>query len=90
MKIKEGFVLRQVCGESVVSAEGLGIMNFSKLVTLNATAKLLFEKALEGEFTLQTLVDTLKENFPSVEEERLTSDCEKLIAQWTEIGLVDE
>lgn len=90
MKIKNGFVLRQVCGESVVSAEGLGVMNFSKLVTLNATAKLLFEKALEGEFTLQTLVDTLKENFPSVDTEILTSDCEKLIAQWSEIGLIDE
>ncbi|MCQ2146156.1 MAG: hypothetical protein MJZ16_01425 [Bacteroidales bacterium] len=48
MKIKNGFVLRQVCGESVVSAEGLGVMNFSKLVTLNATAKLVCEKALEG------------------------------------------
>ena len=47
MKIKEGFVLRTICGQSVVSGEGRAQVNFSKLVSLNDTAAYLF-KAVQG------------------------------------------
>ena len=30
MKIKKGFVLREVCGEHVIVGEGLGAVNFGK------------------------------------------------------------
>ena len=52
MKIKEGFKLRTICGQHVVSPEGTGNVNFSKLITLNDTAAYLFGKLVEaGEFT---------------------------------------
>ena len=35
MKIKKGFVLREVCGEHVIVGEGLGAVNFGKLLALN-------------------------------------------------------
>ena len=35
MRIKEGFVLREVCGERVIVGEGLGAINFGKLLSLN-------------------------------------------------------
>ena len=41
MKIKEGFILRTICGQSVVSGEGTSNVNFSKLVSLNDSADLL-------------------------------------------------
>ena len=43
MKIKEGFVLRTICGQSVVSGEGTANVNFSKLVSLNDSAAYLFK-----------------------------------------------
>ena len=42
MKLKEGFVLRQVCGENVITGEGLGAINFGKLLALNETAAWLY------------------------------------------------
>ena len=42
MKIKEGFVLRTICGQNVVSGEGTANVNFSKLVSLNDSAAYLF------------------------------------------------
>ena len=51
MKIKEGFILRSICGQSVISGEGAAIVNFSKLVSLNETAAYLFQKVVGGEFT---------------------------------------
>ena len=38
MRIKKGFVLREVCGENVIIGEGLGAINFGKMLALNASA----------------------------------------------------
>ena len=54
MKIKEGFVLRTICGQSVVSGEGSANVNFSKLVSLNESAAYLFKAVQDKEFTAQT------------------------------------
>ena len=43
MKRKEGFVLRTVCGEKVIVGEGLGAIDFGKLVSLNETAAWIWE-----------------------------------------------
>ena len=49
MKIKKGFVLREVCGEHVIVGEGLGAVNFGKLLALNETAAWLWKQAVEQE-----------------------------------------
>jgi len=91
MRIKEGFVLREILGKNVVSGEGLEQVNYSKLVTLNATATFLWKKAQEaGEFDANTLAQALKEEYPSVEMEKLLSDCTILIKQWKKADLLDE
>ena len=41
MKIKDGFVLREMCGEKIVTGEGFEHINFNKLISLNATAAYL-------------------------------------------------
>lgn len=43
MRIKEGFVLREIAGEKIVSGEGLNQINFNKMITLNPTAAYLWE-----------------------------------------------
>ena len=43
MKQKEGFVLRTVCGEHVIVGEGLGTIDFGKLISLNETAAWLWK-----------------------------------------------
>ena len=88
MKIKEGFVLRTICGQHVISGEGTGNVNFSKLVSLNESAAELF-KAVQGrEFTARTLADHLLETY-DVDPATALADAEKLCAQWMEIGIVE-
>ena len=88
MKIKEGFVLRTICGQNVISGEGTANVNFSKLVSLNDTAAYLY-KAVEGkEFTAETLADLLLEEY-EVDHETALKDAETLCAQWKEIGIVE-
>lgn len=89
MKIKEGFVLRTICGQNVVSGEGTDNVNFSKLVSLNDTAAYLFKAAREmDDFTPETLADLLLSEY-EVEKEVALKDAAALCDQWKEIGLID-
>ena len=89
MKQKKGFVLRQVCGENVIVAEGIETVNFNKLISLNETAAWLWNKATElGDFTEEQLADALCAEY-DVEHERALSDIQKSVAQWKEIGLIE-
>ena len=38
MKIKDGFILRSICGEFIVVGEGLAQVNFNKMLSLNESA----------------------------------------------------
>ena len=88
MKIKEGFVLRTICGQSVISGEGTANVNFSKLVSLNDTAAYLY-KAVEGkEFTPETLADLLLAEY-EVDRETALKDAAALCEQWKQIGIVE-
>ena len=88
MKIKPGFILRTICGQSVISGEGVANVNFSKLVSLNETAAFLF-KAVEGrDFTVEDMADALTESY-EVDRETALADSRKLCDQWIEIGIVE-
>ena len=88
MKIKEGFVLRTICGQNVVSGEGTANVNFSKLVRLNDSAAYLFKAVGQEDFTPERLADLLLEEY-EVDRETALKDAEALCAQWKEIGIVE-
>ena len=88
MRIKEGFVLRTICGQHVVSGEGTANVNFSKLVSLNDSAAYLFKAVGDGDFTPERLADLLLKEY-DVDRETALKDAETLCAQWKEIGIVE-
>lgn len=89
MRIKEGFILRSICGEYVVVGEGLAQVNFNKMLSLNNSAAYLW-KELEGkDFTPDTMVDLLLENY-DVTREQAAEDVEKLLQIWIKEGVVQE
>ena len=47
MKLKDGFVLRTVAGETVVLPAG-GVTNFDMMITLNDTGRFLWERLTVG------------------------------------------
>ena len=57
MKLKDGFIMRQVAGETIVIPSG-GQMDLNKMITLNETGAFLW-KLLETETTQEALVDAL-------------------------------
>ena len=89
MKQKKGLVLRDVCGEKVIIGEGLEAIDFGRLLCLNDTAAWLWQKASEmGDFTIDTLVDALCEEYEVAKEQAL-DDVTAIVAKWQEAQIVD-
>ena len=88
MKIKDGFVLREMCGEYIVAAEGIQHINFNKLISLNATAAFLW-KALDGkEFTTEEMAQLLVDEY-QIDMELTMTDSANLIKSWIEAGIAE-
>ena len=59
MKIKEGFVIREIAGQSVVIALGVAAKSYNGMIRLNETAKVIWqclEKGLDREAIVETIL----------------------------------
>lgn len=89
MHIKNGFVLREVCGEQVIMGEGVGALDFGKLLCLNETAAWLWQKASEmGEFTVESLADALCGEY-DVDAENAKADVSAIVNEWQKVYVIE-
>ena len=89
MRLKKGFVLREVCGERVIMGEGLGAINFGKLLALNETAAWLWQQAQTmGDFTVEALAEKLCEEY-DVTADEAKADVAEMIAEWQKVDVVE-
>ena len=86
MKIKEGFVLREVAGSFIVVAVGEAVKSFNGIVNLNETGAFLW-KILEKGATRDELIAKLLEEY-DVDESTASIDVEKFINKLSEAKLV--
>lgn len=87
MKIKNGFVLRDVCGEKVIMGEGVDALNFGRLLCLNETAAFLWGVAGEGEFTVESLAEKLCQEY-DVTLDQAIQDVAAIVNQWKEVNVI--
>jgi hypothetical protein len=89
MRIKKEFVLREVCGEHVITGEGLAAVNFGRLLALNETAAWLWKQAdAMGDFTVEQLADKLCKEY-EVSNDVAKEDVAKIIGQWQKEGVIE-
>ena len=89
MKLIEGFRLRPLGKEYIVTPESVAQINFNKMISLNSSAAYLW-KSVEGkEFTAETLRDLLLERY-DVSEEIAARDAENIARTWVEAGIAEE
>ncbi|MBQ8271342.1 MAG: PqqD family protein [Bacteroidaceae bacterium] len=89
MKIKDGFELQNVCGEYIIVPTGIDNVDYSKIISLNETAAYLWQNCCGSPFTIDTMVEHLTKEY-EVEESIAREDCEKIVARWAEMGLIEE
>ena len=89
MRVKNGFVLREVCGEQVSMGEGVGALDFGKLLCLNETASWLWQKATEmGDFTVESLADALCNEY-DIDLEHAKADISAIVAEWQKVNVIE-
>jgi len=88
MRIKDGFTLRTICGEHVVVGEGLAMVNFNKLLSLNASAAYLWEQVQGRDFTEEDLVALLTDKY-EVSADQARQDVDKLLQTWKQEGVTE-
>lgn len=88
MRKKTGFMLRDVCGEKVIIAEGLENLDFSKLINLNESAALIWNELGEDEFGVEQAADILCREY-EVSREQAIADAQQLLDEWCKQGLIE-
>ena len=88
MKIKNGFELRDVCGENVIIAHGVENIDFTKVITLNESAALIWKQVEGKDFTEDDMVKILLDEY-EVEKPQAQADVKKLFESWLKAGLVE-
>ena len=87
MKIKNGFVVRSIAGESVVVALGEASKNFNGIINLNETGAFLWKKLQEGA-SAEQLKEAMLEEY-EVQAEIAERDIKAFIDKLNEKGLID-
>lgn len=87
MKIKDGFVLRNMCGENIVTAEGMENINFNKLISLNTTAAFLWQNLEGKDFDVEGMARLLADEY-GIDMELALKDSARLCEVWKDAGLI--
>jgi len=89
MRIKEGFVLREVAGQIIVIATGEASKDFHGMIKLNDTGRLIWQGLQEG-LSEEEISKRLQEKY-DVDAEKAAQDTCAFLKQMEEMGfLVNE
>ena len=88
MRIKDGFVLRQVAGQFVVIATGEASRNFHGMIKLNQTGADVWNGIAKGK-TIEEIAGDWASDY-GIEEAEARQDAEALLRKMIDAGFVEQ
>lgn len=88
MKIKDGFVLREVAGQAVVIAVGEASKTFHGMINLNGTGKRIWEGVEQGK-SEEEIAKSLQEDY-EVDYEKALHDTKNMIVKMRDAGVIED
>lgn len=88
MKIKDGYVLREIADSSIVVPVGEKVIDFKGMMTLNESGAFLW-KCLAADISYEQLLHSFLEEY-EVGEETAKADLDDFINEARESGVLDE
>ena len=74
MRLKDGLILREVAGQYVIVPTGKRVNEVTNIVYISSSAAFLWNKMLGEEFTVDSLVDNIMEQYVGVTREVAEKD----------------
>ena len=88
VKLKSGFLIREVAGEKVLLPFGQYCVDYSKMLVLNDSAALLVESMKEGFVSTEDLIVLLSEHYDA-EKCQIKKDVEELITDMVRLDMLE-
>ena len=89
MKLRSDLILRTIGSDHLIVDPSQDMVDLSTVYTLNSSAAWLWEELKGKEFTMNTIVELLCENY-DVSKEQAQSDAEILLQDFQKQGLVEQ
>lgn len=87
MRVKEGFVLRDVAGQTVVIATGKASKDFHGMIRLNATGKEIWQGLQEGLSDIE-IIENLSRKY-EIDVAEAETDVREFLSQIGEMGFLE-
>lgn len=89
MKQKEGFKLRKVGKEYMITADSVSNIDFNSIVSFNSSAAFLWQSVEGKEFTAEDLAALLEGEY-GLNHDYALSEANKTVEFWGNAGLIVE
>lgn len=88
MKIKDGFILKEIAGSFVVVPVGDDLVDFTLMITTNETGAFLWN-CLSDDRSEQELVTMLKAEYEGADDAQLEADVAEFVATLKENSVLE-
>ena len=87
MNTRKGYPLRPVGKETILVAEGLEAVDFTRMISMNDSAAYLWKAVEDKDFDAETLVNLLMEEY-DIAREVAERDVTSLLQAWKEANII--
>ena len=88
MKINPNYKIREIAGENIVVNQGTAKVDTTRIISLNASARLLYQTLAEQDFTVgdaaKVLIDTYR-----IDDKQALKDAEKWVDTLKQCGIIE-
>ena len=88
MKINANYKIREIAGETIVVNQGTANVNMTRIISLNESARLLYETLAEQDFSVEDVAKVLVDTY-EISDERALQDAKKWVESLIQCGVID-
>ena len=88
MKINPNYKLREIAGETIVVNQGTAEVNMTRIISLNSSARLLYESLVNKDFTLEDAASVLTETY-DIPAEVALKDAQVWVEALQKCGIIE-
>ena len=89
MKINPNYKIREIAGETIVVNQGAPDVNMTRIISLNRSARMLYEALAEEDFSVEDVAKVLVESYGIGEELALKDAC-RWVESLKECGVIEQ
>ena len=87
MKINSNYKIREIAGETIVVNQGMANVNMTRIISLNTSARLLYETLAEREFTTEDAAKVLVDTY-GIGQEQALKDATTWVESLQKCGII--